>query len=359
MIACHCGDPGTAEADLKPLRQFGPPAADLIQPMPYPAINTLSDAGYPKGAFNYWKSAFFTDLSDAPLEIMIDALHRCPSPMSGLAIVPYLGAVNRVDATATAFAHRAPGYSLLIVAQWPDARETEPNITWARETFDALHPYMADRSYVNNLTAEDGRMVHQVWGANYERLVTIKRRYDPGNIFQAQPQHRPIGVGERGIHRARPLVVLRAGVVAGAVPVHHDHRFVADHPGVVALRQRGDIAGLRVELGAIGHHDVQRAAHVVLEVRRFAQLGACQRLHVLRPAPAGLQGKPADLGAADPQQVEGAPLERACLVRCSEPLLFCLVAHDDPPLTRPVLQRGRRRLQPDCSARRDRCLIAA
>jgi FAD/FMN-containing dehydrogenase len=184
MIACHCGDPGTAEADLKPLRQFGPPAADLIQPMPYPAINTLSDAGYPKGAFNYWKSAFFTDLSDAPLEIMIDALHRCPSPMSGLAIVPYLGAVNRVDATATAFAHRAPGYSLLIVAQWPDARETEPNITWARETFDALHPYMADRSYVNNLTAEDGRMVHQVWGANYERLVTIKRRYDPGNIFR-------------------------------------------------------------------------------------------------------------------------------------------------------------------------------
>ena len=184
MVACHCGDPAAAEADLKPLRQFGPPAADLIQPMPYPAINTLSDAGYPKGAFNYWKSAFFTELSDAPLEIMIDALHRCPSRMSGLGIVPYLGAVNRVGATATAFAHRAPGYSLLIVAQWPDARETEPNITWARETFDALHPYMADRSYVNNLTAEDGRMVHQVWGANYERLVTIKRRYDPGNIFR-------------------------------------------------------------------------------------------------------------------------------------------------------------------------------
>jgi len=184
MIACHCGDPATAEADLKPLRQFGPPAADLIQPMPYQAINTLSDAGYPKGAFNYWKSAFFTDLSDEPLEIMIEALHRCPSPMSGLGIVPYLGAVNRVGATATAFAHRAPGYSLLIVAQWPDARETEPNITWARETFDALHPYMAGRSYVNNLTAEDGRMVHQVWGANYERLVTIKRRYDPGNIFR-------------------------------------------------------------------------------------------------------------------------------------------------------------------------------
>ena len=184
MIACHCGDPTAAEADLKPLRQFGPPAADLIQPMPYPVINTLSDGGYPKGAFNYWKSAFFTDLSDAPVDIMIDALDRCPSPMSGLAIVPYLGAVTRVDATATAFAHREPGYSLLIVAQWLDPRETEPNITWARETFEALHPYMANRSYVNNLTAEDGRMVHHVWGANYQRLVRVKRRYDSDNIFR-------------------------------------------------------------------------------------------------------------------------------------------------------------------------------
>jgi len=184
IIACHCGDPAAAEADLKPLRQFGSPAADLIQPMPYPVINTLNDAGYPKGAFNYWKSAFFTDLSDAPLEIMIDALHRCPSAMSGLGIVPYLGAVNRVDAAATAFAHRAPGYSLLIVAQWLDPGETGPNIAWARETFEELHPYMANRSYVNNLIAEDGRMVHQVWGANYQRLVGVKRRYDPGNIFR-------------------------------------------------------------------------------------------------------------------------------------------------------------------------------
>ena len=75
MIACHCGaDPAAAETDLKPLREFGPPAADRIRPMPYPVINTLSDGGYPKGAFNYWKSAFFSDLSDAPLEIMVAGL---------------------------------------------------------------------------------------------------------------------------------------------------------------------------------------------------------------------------------------------------------------------------------------------
>ena len=152
--------------------------------MPYPVINTLSDGGYPAGAFNYWKSAFLSDLSDAAMEIMVDAMRRCPSPMSGLGIVPYLGAVARVETAATAFAHRAPGYSLLIVSQWTDRRETEQNIAWAKQTFEALRPCMTDRSYVNNLVAEDGRKVHEVWGANYQRLVTVKRRYDPGNVFR-------------------------------------------------------------------------------------------------------------------------------------------------------------------------------
>jgi FAD/FMN-containing dehydrogenase len=184
MAACHCGDPMSAEADLKPLREFGPPVTDLVQPMPYPVINTLSDGGYPRGAFNYWKSAFLSELSDASAEIMVDAMRRCPSPMSGLGIVPYLGAVARVEATATAFAHRAPGYSLLIVSQWTDPRDTEQNIAWARETFAALRPHMTGRSYVNNLTAEDGRKVHEVWGPNYRRLVTVKRRYDPDNVFR-------------------------------------------------------------------------------------------------------------------------------------------------------------------------------
>jgi FAD/FMN-containing dehydrogenase len=184
MVACHCGDHAAAEADLKPLRDFGPPAADLVQPMPYPVMNTLLDDAYPRGAFNYWKSAFLSELSDAALEAMVDALQRAPSPMSGLTVMPYLGAVSRVDATATAFAHRAPGHSLLIVAQWADPRDTEPNVAWARETFEAMHPYLADRSYLNNLTAEDGRIVNNVWGANYERLVAVKRRYDPGNTFR-------------------------------------------------------------------------------------------------------------------------------------------------------------------------------
>lgn len=185
MVACHCGDdPATAEQDLKPLRDFGPPSADLIGPMPYPQMNTLSDDGYPRGALNYWKSAFLRELSDAAMDIMVRALDQCPSPMSGLGIVPYLGAVNRVAPDATAFGHRTPGYSLLIVSQWQNPEDTSANIAWAKDTFDALHPHLTERQYLNNLPADDGRAARGLWGANFDRLVAIKRRYDPDNIFR-------------------------------------------------------------------------------------------------------------------------------------------------------------------------------
>ena len=197
MMACHCGDLPTAEADLRPLRRFGPPATDLIQPMPYPVINTLSDAGYPRGALNYWKSAFLSELSDEALDIMTDALHRCPSPMSGLGIVPYLGAVSRVAPTATAFAHRSPGYSLLIVSQWQDRADSDLNIAWAKETFEQLRPHLASRQYLNNLAADDGRIASHLWGVNYERLLDVKRRYDPDNTFHLNHNISP-GTGVEG-----------------------------------------------------------------------------------------------------------------------------------------------------------------
>jgi FAD/FMN-containing dehydrogenase len=205
MIACHCGDPVSAERDLAPLRQFGPPAADLISRVPYPVINTLSDAGYPPGALNYWKSAFLEELSDVALDIMTDALDRCPSPMSGLGIVPYQGAVTRIEPAATAFAHRAPGYSLLIVSQWQDPADSERNIAWARETFGQLRPYLARRQYLNNLPADGGRSARDLWGANYERLVTVKRRYDPDNIFRLNHNIDPSGPTARPAGKDLPV----------------------------------------------------------------------------------------------------------------------------------------------------------
>ena len=182
---CHCGpDLEQVDTDLAPLRKFGSPVVDDVRLMPYPVINTLSDGGYPRGARNYWKSAFVQDLSDEVMGIMAEAIERCPSPMGGFGMAHYHGAATRTDAAATAFPHRDPGYSLLIVAQWLDPADTERNITWAKETFSALEPHLADRSYVNNLSDHGRDSVAHAYGANYERLVEIKRRYDPDNVFR-------------------------------------------------------------------------------------------------------------------------------------------------------------------------------
>lgn len=185
ISVCHCGDdPARAEADLKPIREFGSPVVDLVQPMPYPVVNTLLDDAFPRGALNYWKSAFFGELSDDAMRTLVEGFEQCPSPMTAIPMPYYGGALSRVDPTATAFAHREPGLSPIIIAQWTDREDTEANIAWARETFDAFRPYMADRCYMNNLAADDGGFVRQAYGVNYDRLLELKRRYDPDNVFR-------------------------------------------------------------------------------------------------------------------------------------------------------------------------------
>jgi hypothetical protein len=190
---CHCGDLARAESDLKPVREFGPPALDLIGPMPYPVINTLLDAGFPKGALNYWKSAFFTELSDAAVQTMVDAFGAAPSQMSGMVIEHFHGEVTRIDPTATAFPHRRPGYNLALIGEWLDPGETETNVRWVRETFAALEPYMAPQVYVNYLADDEGSRTRDAYGPNYDRLVELKRRYDPENRFRLNQNIDPTG----------------------------------------------------------------------------------------------------------------------------------------------------------------------
>jgi FAD/FMN-containing dehydrogenase len=182
VILCHAGvDSERAAADVEPLREFGSPVADMVQRIPYPAMNTGADWLFSKGTLNYWKSAFFTELSDGAVGIMIDAFERAPSQRCILAVEEFHGAVTRVPPEATAYPHREPGFNLLLISQWTDPADTEAGIAWARETFDALAPYMADRAYTNYLAADDHDRVRQAFGPNYDRLVETKRRYDPEN----------------------------------------------------------------------------------------------------------------------------------------------------------------------------------
>jgi FAD/FMN-containing dehydrogenase len=181
---CHAGgDAERAMADLKALREPAIPLLDTVGPMPYAAVNKMLDGGFPAGALNYWKAAFLADLTDDVVAALIEAYEQVPSPMSAIIVEQIHGAASRVPVEATAFPHRARGWSVLLIAQWADAVDTQANIAWARSTFDALRPHLAERRYVNYMSADDAGFVREAYGPNYERLVAAKRRYDPDNVF--------------------------------------------------------------------------------------------------------------------------------------------------------------------------------
>jgi FAD/FMN-containing dehydrogenase len=184
VAVCHCGeDADHAERDVRALREFGSPAADMVQRVPYPDINTGVDWLFPTGALSYWKSAFLSELSEAAVEVIVEAFDRAPSELCALVIEDFHGAATRIDATATAYQHRQPGFNLLLISSWTDPGQTDACIAWARETYDALSPHMAHRAYTNYLGAEDHGRVRDAFGPNLDRLVELKRRYDPDNLF--------------------------------------------------------------------------------------------------------------------------------------------------------------------------------
>jgi hypothetical protein len=160
--------------------------------MPYPAINTMLDAGYPRGARNYWRSAFLKELNEDVLGVLLDAFERVPSPMTSILIENFHGAATRVDATATAYAHREPGYNLALTANGWIRPTTTRTSTGSVGTFEAVANYTADDVFLNYL-GEEAERVRAAYGPNWERLVTLKRRWDPDNVFRLNQNIPPSG----------------------------------------------------------------------------------------------------------------------------------------------------------------------
>ena len=190
---CHCGDIAVGERLVAPVRSVGTPALDAIGPLPYPVQNTLLDGAFPKGARNYWKSAFFKELSTEVIETLVDAFARVPSPMSGMVIEHFHGAVTRVDPTATAFPHRQPGFNIVLTGEWLDPSEDDANIAWVRSTFEAIAPFTAEAVYVNYLGDDESDRIGSAYGPNWERLVGLKRKWDPDNAFHLNQNIDPNG----------------------------------------------------------------------------------------------------------------------------------------------------------------------
>jgi FAD/FMN-containing dehydrogenase len=193
LAACHSGEPAKADVDLKPLRSMPSLLLDGIETMPYPVVNTLLDDGYPKGARNYWKSAFMNDLSDDSVEVMIEAFASTPSSMNSILVEHYHGQATRVGVTDTAFPHREAGYNLGVFAEWLESADDAANTKWTKDSFSSLGRFVGDVSYVNYLDHDDGARVRAAYGPNWPRLLELKRRYDPKNVFHLNQNIDPRG----------------------------------------------------------------------------------------------------------------------------------------------------------------------
>jgi FAD/FMN-containing dehydrogenase len=184
LIVCHSGEPDQADRDLAPLMSWGSPAAVQIGPMPYPDMNRMLDDGFPPGSLNYWLSSFTNGLTDDLIDTALERFSSIPSQMSGILFEHFHGAVTRVGISDTAVPHREAGWNLVLTSVWLDPTETEANVAWTRETHAGLRDHLTDRRWLNYLTDDQGAdAIRNAYGPNWDRLVAVKRRVDPANVF--------------------------------------------------------------------------------------------------------------------------------------------------------------------------------
>jgi FAD/FMN-containing dehydrogenase len=184
MLVFHTGDEEQAERDLAPFKSWGSPLVVEVGRMPYPVMNTLLDEGFPTGSLNYWLSSFTRGLPDGLIDTMVERFASVPSPMSAILLEHFHGAVTRVGVTDTAVPHRREGWNLLVPSVWLDPAATDENIAWTRETHRAFSPHLDEARWLNYLGDDQlGDAVRAAYGPNYDRLLDLKRRYDPENVF--------------------------------------------------------------------------------------------------------------------------------------------------------------------------------
>jgi FAD/FMN-containing dehydrogenase len=191
VVAVYTGPEAKADAVLAPLRRFGPPLVDFFGPLPFPAVQSMFDGLVPEGLQNYWKADFVDELSDEVIEAHVTHGPRVPTFNTAVHIYPVSGAANRVKKGDTAFFYRDAKYVHVIAAIYPNAADTARNVAWVRDYWSALHPHSSGGAYVNFLMEEGEDRIRATYGGNYERLATIKTKYDPTNLFRLNQNIRP------------------------------------------------------------------------------------------------------------------------------------------------------------------------
>jgi hypothetical protein len=183
VVFCYLGQLAEGERLLWRLWTLVPESDD-IRLLPYRAFQRALNDGFPPRQQHYWMAGSLTELDATAIDVMVDFVKRMPSPNSGVGLRQLHGAASRVDATATAYPHREQRYDFLIFSQWPDPLDSPRNIGWTREFFDAMAPFCSSGVYLNNLGDAGDARVKQAYGPNYDRLVALKTKYDPTNLFR-------------------------------------------------------------------------------------------------------------------------------------------------------------------------------
>jgi hypothetical protein len=192
IAGCHCGSVSEGEKVLKPLRAFGPPMADAFGVMSYLQIQGMFESFFPPGRLVYTKSNFIRSMNDETVDALVSWVGKSPSRYTFAPFIEHWhGAATRVPATDTAFPHRQYSWNLLAWSMWESPADSEKNIKWNRDCCEALRPFLVPSAYSNYLTEEGEAMTREAYGPNYERLVALKKKYDPSNLFRMNHNIKP------------------------------------------------------------------------------------------------------------------------------------------------------------------------
>ena len=191
-LLCYSAAPDKGESVLRPLRAFGPPIADQVSLMPYTAVQSIVENFNPRGLRNYWKTLYLKDLSDDAINVMVERYATAPAPQTHVVIYTLGGAVNRVGPDETAVEYRDAHHAFLIVGMWTDPGEDSRNIRWVRELWEAMQPFASGGAYVNYEADVGADNVKAAYGLKkYQRLVALKNKYDPKNLFRLNQNIKP------------------------------------------------------------------------------------------------------------------------------------------------------------------------
>ncbi len=191
IVWCYTGPHKKAEQMFKPIRAFKTPALDLVGPLPHPIVQSMFDPLLPPGLQWYWKADFVRELSDEAIALNVKFGSRLPTALTTMHMYPINGAASRVKGNATPWSYRDATWAQVMAGIDPDPANREKVSAWSRDYWTALHPYSAGGAYVNFMMDEGEDRVRATYGKNYDRLVKIKKRYDPTNVFRVNQNIKP------------------------------------------------------------------------------------------------------------------------------------------------------------------------